>query len=111
MEDASAGADGPQRTSLSLAQLVALLEADQIALARRPRRTVAETLATTAGRLRSGGDLAVRQWACKRRATHCQSCGLLPARHLRLSFALYLPLVGCKAASAVCAMHQVWQLV
>lgn len=65
MEDASAGAAGPQRTSLSLAQLVALLEADQIALARRPRRTVAETLATTAGRLRSGGDHAVRKRTCK----------------------------------------------
>ena len=45
---------------LSLARLVELMEADQITLARRQRRTIAETLATTAGRLRSGGDLTAR---------------------------------------------------
>ncbi|KAK9835390.1 hypothetical protein WJX81_006845 [Elliptochloris bilobata] len=57
VEDASVETSEPQRTALTLAQLVALLDADQITLARRQRRTVAETLATTAGRLRSGGDL------------------------------------------------------
>ncbi len=45
---------------LSLARLVELMEADQITLARRQRRTIAETLATTAGRLRLGGDLTAR---------------------------------------------------
>ncbi len=60
MEDLEALAAQPQRTTLSLSQLVVLLEADQIALSRRQRRTIAETLATTAGRLRAGGDLAVR---------------------------------------------------
>ncbi len=60
VEDLEALAAQPQRTTLSLSQLVVLLEADQIALSRRQRRTIAETLATTAGRLRAGGDLAVR---------------------------------------------------
>ncbi len=53
VEDLEALAAQPQRTTLSLSQLVVLLEADQIALSRRQRRTIA-------GRLRAGGDLAVR---------------------------------------------------
>lgn len=60
VETPSASTNAQQRTMLSLARLVELMEADQITLARRQRRTIAETLATTAGRLRLGGDLTAR---------------------------------------------------